>query len=89
MNLGEGPQFIAVEVDMVMTNKLRNGLVTKFHLNNDFFKQGSQDPSQRGIIFHLAGPIYPRDVANINEVSASDIIMCEYYYVFALYFGRF
>ena len=72
MNLGDGPKFIAVEVDLATTNKLKNGLVGKFHLNSDFFKQGAQDPSQRYIIFYLADPIYPRDVANIHEVSASD-----------------
>ena len=87
MNLGEGPQFIAIEVDMAMTNKLRNGLVGKFHLRNDFFKQGSQDPSQRYIVFRLAGPIYPQDVAKINEVSASNTIMCVYN-ALALYRGR-
>ena len=68
MNLGDGPKFIAIEVDLAMTNKLKNGLVGKFHLREDFFKQGSQDLSQRYIIFHLAGSIYPRDVASIHEV---------------------
>jgi hypothetical protein len=76
MNLGEGPQFIAVEVDWVMTNRLRNGLVGKFHVDSDFFKYGSHDPSQRYIIFRLAGPIYPRDVASIHEVSASGNFSC-------------
>ena len=72
MNLGDGPKFIAVEVDLATASKLINILVGKFHLDSDFFKQGAQDPSQRYIIFRLAGPIYPRDVANIHEVSASD-----------------
>ena len=76
MNLGDGPKFIAVEVDLGMTNKLRNGLIGKFHLDGDFFKQGSQDPSQHYIIFRLAGPIYPRDVASIHEVSASGNSSC-------------
>ena len=74
MNLGDGPKFIAVEVDLVMTNKLKIGLVGKFHLREDFFKPGSQDPSQRYIVFHLAGPICPQDVASIHEVcSVSDL----------------
>ncbi len=82
MNLGEAPQFIAVEVDMATTNKLKNILIAKFHLDNDFFKHGSQDPSQRYIIFRLAGPIYPRDVASINEVSASgSFFMHRWYFV--------
>ena len=76
MNLGEGPQFIAVEVDLVMTNKLRSILIGKFHLDSDFFKQSSQDPSQHYIIFHLAGPIYQEDVASIHEVSASSNFSC-------------
>jgi hypothetical protein len=76
MNLGEGPLFIAVEVDLAMTNKLKNVLIAKFHLDSDFFKQGSQDPSQRYIIFRLAGPIYPQDVASIHEVSATGNFSC-------------
>ena len=74
MNLGEGPQFIAIEVNLAMANKLKNSLVVKFYLSNDFFKPVSQDPSQRYIVFHLAGSIYPQDVANIHEVCASDSI---------------
>ena len=74
MNLGEGPQFIAVEVDLATTNKLKSVLVGKFHLDDDFFKQSSQDPSQHYIIFHLAGPIDQQDVTSIHEVSASSCI---------------
>ena len=76
MNLGEGPQFIAVEVDLATINKLRSALMGKFHLDSDFFKQSSQDPSQRHIIFRLAAPIYPQHVASINEVSASGNFSC-------------
>ena len=76
MNLGEGPQFIAVEVDLATTNKLKSVLMGKFHLDGDFFKQSSQDPSQHYIIFRLAGPIYPRDVASIHEVSADSNFSC-------------
>ena len=76
MNLGDGPKFIAVEVDLAMTNKLRSVLMGKFHLDGDFFKQRSQDPSQHYIIFRLAGPIYPQDVTSIHEVSASGNFSC-------------
>ena len=70
MNLGEGPQFIAMEVNMAMTHELRSVLMGKFHLDSDFLKKSTQDPSQHYIIFHLAGPINPQDVASIHEVSA-------------------
>ena len=76
MNLGEGPQFIAVEVDLAVTNKLRSVLMGKFHLDGDFFKQSSQDPSQRHIIFRLAGPICQQDVESIHEVSTSGNFSC-------------
>ena len=79
MNLGDGPRFIAVEVDLAMTNKLKNGLVGKFHLSNDFFKQGSQDPSQRYIVFRLAGSIYAQDVANIHEVGHKWLFFMQIY----------
>ena len=69
MNLGEGPQFIAIEVDLAAVIKLKSNLVSKFHLSHNFFKLSGSDPSQRYIIFRLAGPITAEDVANINEVS--------------------
>ena len=73
MNLGDGPKFVAIEVDLSATNKLKSILVSKFHLNNDFFKQGGRDPSQHYIIFRLGtgDDIYPQQVANINEVTES------------------
>ena len=67
MNLGEGPQFIAMEVDSGTVRKLKEMLVPKFHLMDNFFKCSSQDPSERHIILRLSGPISPQDVANINE----------------------
>ena len=73
MNLGDGPNFVAIEVDMCATNKLKSILVSKFHLNNDFFKQGSRDPSQHYIIFRLGtgDDVSPQHIANINEVTES------------------
>ena len=69
MNLGEGPKFIAIETDLFVTNKLRSSLVSKFHLREDFFKLGGQDPSQHYIIFCLSGDVSPQHIANINEVT--------------------
>ena len=74
MNLGDGPKFVAIEVDLFVTNRLRASLVSKFHLKEDFFKQSSVDPSQHYIIFCLDGDISPQHVANINEVSGRQII---------------
>ena len=71
MNLGEGPQFIAIKVNWATVNKLNTILTTKYHLRKDFFAFGGSDPSQQHIIFRLAGPIFPHDVANIYEVSLS------------------
>ena len=71
MNLGEGPQFIAIKVNWLTVNKLNSILTAKYHLRNDFFKFGGSDPSQQHIIFHLTGPISPHDVVNIYEVSDS------------------
>ena len=61
---------------MAMTHELRSVLMGKFHLDSDFFKQSSQDPSQHYIIFRLAGPIYAQNVASIHEVSASGNFPC-------------
>ena len=72
MNLGDGPKFIALEVDMGTTNKIKNCLVAKFHVDSDFLTSGGQDLSQRYIVLRLAGPIHERDVASIKEVSARD-----------------
>ena len=69
MNLGEGQQFIAITVNWPGGNKLKSALVSKYHLGSEFFKSKSSDPSQQCIVFRLAGPISPRDVADINEVS--------------------
>ena len=70
MFLGDGPRFIAIEIVPFAANKLKNILIAKFHLRNDFFASGSSDPSQRSIVFRLSGRISPEDVANITEVSA-------------------
>lgn len=80
MNLGEGPQFIAIKVNWLTVNKLNSVLTAKYHLKSDFFKFGGSDPSQQHIVFHLAGPISPQDVANIYEVSNStELKLCGVY----------
>ena len=68
MNLGDGSRFIAIGVDWFTTSKVQSSLVGKFHLKEDFFKQGGPDPSQRYIIFHLGSDVLPLYVSNINEV---------------------
>ena len=72
MNLGDGPQFIAIEVDLFVTNKLKNSLVNKFHLDNDFFKENGRDPSQHYIIFRLGDEVSPQNVSNVNEVHVAE-----------------
>ena len=76
MYLGEGPRFIAIEIDLGAINKLKNILITKFHLRSDFLALASSDPSQRNVIFRLADCISPEDVANISEVRQCTSQLC-------------
>ena len=68
MFLGEGPRFIAIKIVPFATNRLKNILIAKFHLRNDFFAAESADLSQCSIVFRLGGCVSPDDVVNITEV---------------------